>query len=285
MRNAFIFAAVFAFLFTSASALTIDVPQSVPQNTSWGFSISFDPTDQWNKTSVQVDGSLILDVHSNGTISADPYNGQFVLKYFLYDNDPSSTSGLVLYVSHFGLQNGGHEISAASENSSDLADVFAFAPLTDSDKGNIDSQITSLNQRAAGHDADINSLGSRINRASLDSNRAIAQSLKPLEEKIRGLESEHKKLSASLLAQQTKEQPSSGLVDLVSGMAVPFGFALLVIVGILLALGAVLLVKSKLSARQSVYSGKDEYNLPVSKEDEEMAGDLAEGGKWKTKKM
>ena len=85
MRNALVFAAFLLLLASGASAVTIGAPASVPENTSWGFSVMLEPTDSWTKTSVKINGSEVLNVYSNGTITPDPYSGQFVIKSFVYD--------------------------------------------------------------------------------------------------------------------------------------------------------------------------------------------------------
>ncbi|HLC93081.1 MAG TPA: hypothetical protein VJH23_05235 [archaeon] len=286
MRNALVFAAFLLLLASGASAVTIGAPASVPENTSWGFSVMLEPTDSWTKTSVKINGSEVLNVYSNGTITPDPYSGQFVIKSFVYDEDPATTSGLVLYVSHFGLLKGSHTISASSDAGNDSATVIAFAPLGESDKNALDSSIGALDEKTAAHDSDINELGTRINRTALDSNRAIKQTSAELEGRLDVIESKQTKMNAALLAQEEKKNsPFSGLVDLVSGIIAPLGFAIVILVVIALAVGVVLLIKSRISSSPaSLYGGKDEYNLPVSKENEEMAGALAESkGKWKIK--
>jgi len=277
--------AFLAVLAASASALTIDAPASVPEHTSWGFSVALDPTDVWSKTSVQIDGTLILDVYPNGTITPDPYNGQFVLKSFLYDNDPKSTSGLTLYVSHFGLLSGSHTISAASENMSDTAIVLAFAPLNQSDANAFNTKIGSLEEKSEVHDAAVEELGTRITRASLDFNRTLKQSLEPVNERLDAFDVKQQKLSAEVFPEgEKKGDPIAGLFNFAGGFLLPLGFIVLIVVVLALVVSAVILIRNKFSESSNPYPKTDEYNLPVSKESEEMAGALSDGkGKWKLK--
>ena len=148
-----LFLAVALLVFSAgASALTVDAPVSVPEHTSWGFSVALDPTASWSKVSVAVDGTHLLDAYSNGAITPDPYNGGFVLKSFIYSPDSNSADLLTLYVSHFGLAKGAHTVSAQSEGASDSGTVVAFAPLDESDRNSLESDINALNEKTAGEE-------------------------------------------------------------------------------------------------------------------------------------
>ena len=99
----------------SANALTINVPEEVPANSDFGFSITLPATDAFTYTEIYFDNSLILTAFANGTVTA---NGKFVLNAFTFDENPSSNEGLTLYVSYFSIPPGQHEIRAISYNNS-----------------------------------------------------------------------------------------------------------------------------------------------------------------------
>lgn len=286
MRKFSIFMSVLLAFSGAASALFVDAPASVPANTSWGFSIAFGPTDSWSSTSIAIDDSNLLVVYSNGTISQDPFGGQFILKSFVYDMDPNSTGGLVLYVSHFGLQAGEHSLAAWSNGEGRSRAITAFIPLGDSDRNHLESSIGSLAVADDEQRSDLDALRMRIARASLDFNNSIKAGMSALRERIGLLEAEQSRLSAALEAAQSREvSASSGFADLVSGLAKPVGFAFLAITIIAIVFGAILFVKGKLADSANPYPKRDEYELPVNGESSEIADALAHAGKWKSKRQ
>ncbi len=269
-----------------ASALHVDAPSSVPQNTSWAFSVALDPTDSWTKASVSIDDSNLLDVYSNGAISFDPFGGQFVLKAFLYDSDPNSTAGLTLYVSHFGLRNGAHKVSVWANGEGESVAVTAFSPMGDADRNYFETRMDSLVDADSRNASDLNTLQMRVARNALDLNNSVKAGVSSLGRRLDDVEGKQASLSSAIAAgQQKKSNPASGLVDLVSGFIMPIGYALLAVIALALVFGAVLFVKAQLSQPSNPYPRRDEYELPVKGEKSEIADALAESGKWKSKKM
>ena len=100
--------------FSNAFSLTINAPGEIPSQINWTFSIELDSAEQFDETRVFIDNSRVLTAYSNGKTQLDAFNGTFVLDAFVFDKDPSSNSGLVLYVSYFGLSSGEHKIEAFS---------------------------------------------------------------------------------------------------------------------------------------------------------------------------
>lgn len=292
MKLALVLALLILFSF-GAHALNLDVPPSIPANASFGFSINLDPTEKWTKTTLKVDDAVLLDVYSKGTIVLDPNNGQFVQKAFIIDQDPSSNSGLTLFVSHIGLTKGKHIFSVSSESASDVKNVESFVPLDNSMKADLDSKISSLEadlsvsrkenadlkkklkeyeSRFAALQSDVNSLGSELS-GSFD------RKFIGLQQRIDGLDAEKKAKEAALQAQEEnrKKSPIAGLLNLVDSLLMPLG----IIAGIIIVAGIIMVIRSKISENDTVYR-RDEYDLPVSKEHEEMAGDVSDG-KWAKK--
>ncbi|MFH1587562.1 MAG: hypothetical protein ABID38_06930 [Candidatus Diapherotrites archaeon] len=196
--------ALFLFLISAGvMALSISAPSSVPSNAAWSFSVELNPTDSFNSTEVQIDGSGLLTVHSNGNIVPDSQNGGFVIKAFVIDNSPSSTSGLILYVSHMGLNSGSHTVvarentgeeSSASVDSLGAADLSAIEAKVNQaviDKENIDAKILGLTADA----------------------RAFNQMIKTNEESIAGLRSQLDNFGSSIISLEGSLQSQGNLSD------------------------------------------------------------------------
>jgi len=297
--------AVFALLFCPlVPALSVEAPIAVPQSISWSFSVILDPTDSWAKTSVKIDGIQLLEAYSNGTIVSDPFNGQFVLKSFLYDSDPKSTGGLVLYVSHLGVPKGGHVISASSESGSDEETLSAFVALPDDYRKEADTKIAGLEQATKNQLADSNAFWknlkdmntsvSSIGRTIADQNRFVKTKFSSLEEWVASLDLNQTRTDAAIALREQSAQKArvSGFVGIASSMAAPVVMGIIVIALLIGALFIVAKVKagvnlsSAIKFPSGIYPPKDDYGLPVSKEHEEQADALAEsGGKWASKKL
>ncbi len=130
-----LFALVFTCLF--ASAVSISAPSSLPAYVNWSFSVQLDSSDSFDKAIVSFGSKEILSVFSNGQIVKDPYNGQFALTAFTIDSDPSSSSGLTLYVSLIGFEPSSRDIKVDTFDDSNLKgsetySVNFFVPIDES---------------------------------------------------------------------------------------------------------------------------------------------------------
>lgn len=290
--------AVSVFLLAGhASALSISAPSAVPENSSWGFSVALDPTDKWSSAAVKLDGLELLTVSPNGSVAISPVNGRNVLLARLIDEDAKSTAGLVLYVSVPGFGAGVHAVSAESDGNSDSRNVSFYVPLDQSAKSDFDSRLGSLESSVEGMAADY---GSGIGALRKDSNdnwqklsgleeRLAAVSRKveaqqdsaskvaSLESRLSTIEGENNALKLAS-EKAASESPLNALANLALGLVWPFAM----ILGFVVMVGLVLVVKGKLDSR-SIYSRRDEHDLPVSKEEGEMADALSSGGKWAKK--
>jgi len=147
---------VLLMLSSAVMGLSLSAPSSVSANSAWSFSVELNPTDSFSHADVLIDDAGLLTVYSNGSISTDAHNGGFVLKAFVIDTSPSSTSGLVLHVSHMGLTSGNHTLivreNTGEEMSSSVqaysaADLSAIESRLDEaklNKENIDFQIQGI---------------------------------------------------------------------------------------------------------------------------------------------
>lgn len=318
----FLFCLAIAALFFSgfAGALSVQAPETLPQNISWGFSVKLDPTDSWSKVNVKVDSTGILDVYSNGTISLDPFNGQFVIKAFVNDEDPKSTSGLVLYVSHFGLNNGEHVVTAAGDGVSDSKKVLAFAPLDSSYKADVDSRLAAMqgsvdviakneqgnaafieaqkkridkaagdfDERAGELDKKIESVNSGLSSlgSKVDETSKFAKSkFSSVEEWVASLDTNQSRTEAALLLQEQAKQKArvSGFFNIASDVALPVTLGVGIIVFLGIAFVVFVILRKNIAKAGSLYGKRDEYDLPVSGEHDEMADAISQGGKWAKK--
>ncbi len=310
MRKTLFGAILLLLTISPAHSLEISAPASLPSNVSWGLSVKLDPTESWTKAAVIIDGAKVLDAYSNGTIALDPYNGQFVLKSFMLDGNTSSTSGLVLYVSHIGLTEGTHSIRAESGAGSDSREIISYVALDQNFASAANDKMFELSRRLIDNENDkrgirraVEADGNKI--AGLEEKSRLAESkmdsltakldarVAPLESKVTSLEQKvFPPPQAAALATQGDAKgsaflPVAGFASLAGGAAVPFAYLLVAIIAIALFVLVAQFTKRKLE-EASIYSGRDEHGLPFLAEQKQPAGDgkfmgLGEG-KWKSDK-
>jgi uncharacterized coiled-coil protein SlyX len=262
------------FFFGFVSALTIDAPSSVPENVSFGFKVVLDSTEKWTKTTIKVDEANLLDVYSSGTVVPDPQNGQFASRAFVIDTDPSSTAGLLLFVSYLGFSKGKHVISASSESGSDSKEIVSFVPIDESYKESVESTISELDGKISKQVEKLDDLEGKLGGIQKSLNQA-GQKVESLNDKLENnIENRVGNLEEkvdSLNAKPVVSNPVSGLINLVDSLFVPLGIVALIII----LAGLIMLFKSRFGGGGSAYY-KDEFGLPASKKHEEMASDLTE---------
>ena len=105
-------ACAFLLIMGTAHAAAINASSEIAANVAWSFSVDLDPSNQFERTSILVDDTPLLDVYFNGNIIKDPFNGEFVLNAFTIDRDIDNPGGLVVHVNHPGLVKGTHTIKA-----------------------------------------------------------------------------------------------------------------------------------------------------------------------------
>ncbi|MBU1120643.1 apolipoprotein A1/A4/E family protein [Candidatus Micrarchaeota archaeon] len=99
------------FCFSLVHAAAINVPERIPANINWSFSIELNPSDSFNTTEVYFDELLVITAFNN---KPPVIHEDYVLKAFTFDSDPLSTSGLTLEIAYFGISKGMHEIKAVT---------------------------------------------------------------------------------------------------------------------------------------------------------------------------
>ncbi|MCR4335194.1 MAG: hypothetical protein NUV57_01510 [archaeon] len=309
MGKSFVFGLIFLFSIGFAStaiAVSIDAPSTIPNNVSWGFSVTLDSTGA--TATVNIDGSKIVEVYP-GFVSPPNAFSPNVSNAYMYGNE------LVVY--HVGLSEGSHSISVDSSNGSDSKEVTAISLPNESEilanvDARVESKIGEYDQKLTGLEADFKAFWDKLNTTetlanSLDSSvsslsddlssvsskidsasSSLSSKSSALEQRIASLEGiEAQKLAdeeAARLADEEarKNSPFTGMFNLASGLALPIAFIVIIIVfGIV-----VFIAKDKLPKLDSIYSNrKDEHGLPLSKEDDETAEQILSGGnKWAFKK-
>ncbi|VVB99538.1 Uncharacterised protein [uncultured archaeon] len=291
--------AAFALLIIACPAYSISVeaPAAVPENVSWGFKVVLDPTESWSRATVKVDNASLLDVYSNGTITTDPYNGQFAIKAFLADENTNSTGGLVLYVSHMGLGKGEHSISVSSESGSDSKTVISFTSLDESFGLKAEEKFSEVDSRLSGNDADRNTMWRKIaddsNKVSflIGKSRYFDSKVSSLSEQLSGAQSiaskiyELQQAQVSGMANKKNDAPAAAFVSLASGAATPMMYLIGVVLVIVIFLFSAQFIRQKMG-ESSIYAQKDEHGLPLSSGQDSSGQGRFMGlgeGKWKYK--
>jgi len=247
----------------------------VPENVSFGFKVVLDSTEKWTKTTIKVDEANLLDVYSSGTVVPDPQNGQFASRAFVIDTDPSSTAGLLLFVSYLGFSKGKHVVSASSESGSDSKEIVSFVPIDESYKESVESTISELDGKISKQVEKLDDLEGKLGGIQKSLNQA-GQKVESLNDKLENnIENRVGNLEEkvdSLNAKPVVSNPVSGLINLVDSLFVPLGIVALIII----LAGLIMLFKSRFGGGGGSAYYKDEFGLPASKKHEEMASDLTE---------
>lgn len=149
MNKLVLIACILMLALPAALATTVSAPNETQALQSVNFSISLDATDQFEYTEIFVSGSKVITVYSNGVTIVDPVNGAFVMNAFSFDHNPESTSGLKLYVSYFGFNEGSHTIEAkaydnGTQTTSDSKTITAYSPIPSNFVSETNSKLTNL---------------------------------------------------------------------------------------------------------------------------------------------
>lgn len=284
-------------------AATIDVQDNIPAEVNWSFSISLNNTDSFDRTSILIDSSEILNVYPTGQVSSSA--GSLVLNAFTFDTNPASPSGLVLYVSYPGLDVGNHILKVETHSGGSVEEVSAevrfYDIITEINVGSLKNELADLKGKTE-------ELEFKLTNMEVD-DRVFLQMLEQRQEEINSLsekvdqfssrfESIEQQLSSSIASLQDISNTIEGLknsiiaefelIDSVANGEVEEGETEQPAVAPLIALGdiyvgaivigvimliilTVLVIKKRLGSSASVYSkGKEEGELVESKEEEQQ---------------
>ncbi len=189
---------LFALLLSSiVSANEINAPKEVSTQANWNFSIKLDQTDSFEETKVFLDGKHIVSAYSNAVVQLNPFNGSFVEKAFLVDQDPSSNGGLTLYVSYLGLAEGRHKLKSVSlKDEKELnfveKEIIAFKPINSTFENETQNKLDNLSESV---NKTKDELGTRVDSTSKKIS-GVESLLKDVELKTSEIEKEAKKVSS-----------------------------------------------------------------------------------------
>jgi hypothetical protein len=107
--------------FTSAAA--INSATEIPANINWSFSVELNPSNSFTKTEVYFDELFIVTAFND---KQPIIQEDFVLKAFVFDKVPEDNTGLTLYVSYFGIEEGLHKIKTKTFNGENLTEEKEF---------------------------------------------------------------------------------------------------------------------------------------------------------------
>ncbi|MEM4257492.1 MAG: hypothetical protein QXD98_03970 [Candidatus Diapherotrites archaeon] len=252
------FFAMLVLLLPLTYSLTINTPSIVPSNTPFSFSAYLDSVDTWEKSLVFVDKNMVISIYPNGAVVLDPKNGHTIIKAMTVDLDPNSSAGLMLYAVHSGLSQGEHTISIISDSKSNSASVFSIIPLDQ----NFGNEVYSVLEAQT---FKLNDLETNLEDINLQLTN-LSKKISVINQKMEYLEKEKPKIEAT---EKKQENFLSGFFNFFDSLFLPLGIIALIFI----IAGLFMLVKDKLFKSDS---GKDDFGLPLSKDEEEMATELAD---------
>jgi len=279
-----------------ASAISINSPEEIPENSSWGFNITL---SSGTTATIKIAGEKIAEVYSSGAIVYKEIS-PFISNAFIFND--------ALYIYHIGLDSGTYSIEVDSSDGTESKNITSIKLANESTLTNlitekVDGKLGEYDQQFKNIEVDNKEFWKKLteNSEALTSAKTEVSSLTEkldsanskislLESKISAIEqinAEEQAIidaeeEARLLAEEeAKKSPLAGFVNLASDMALPLGGLVI----LLLIIGGVFVFKQYLPEVKTIYSGgqeKDEYNLPVSDEDSKIADELigGSGGKW-----
>ena len=303
-----------ALLFAGfASAVSISAPSSVPENASWVFSVDLEPNTE---ATVKLNDSEIVKVFSSGAVvpssasvaSAHLYSGDLVVQY----------SGLgpgtyTLSVESNGSDSKEITVVPILDTQQILSDIDAKVNERLSKFDEVDQQLKNLDvdnkefwKKLNENIGKVSSLEAQVGTVSSDvsglsenvsgSNDSLSSKISSLESKVSALEAVENEKQAQLAAEEEarKNSPITGFVGFASDNALGLVMIAVAIIG----LGIVFVFRGKITESVSTLSdaassrsnfggsqyGRDENNLPISREQEEMANELSGSKKWAAKK-
>ena len=287
----------------TAFSLSIDAPDSVAINSSFGFTVNLDSGYTFAK--ILVNDVLVVEVNSNGSITTGPFNGAFSL------NQASNR----IFVSVFRAGSDTVSISAETNDNSESKSVSVYTPISASEiesqiNSKVGSKLDEYDQLFINQEADNKGFWDKLNSVSAkadsleqkigsvegsigdlsgdvsDSSQSLSSLIVSLENRVKELEKAEADRQAVLLAEEEakKNSPLTGLFNFAGSNVLGIGFIIIVV--IVGALAFVFRDKIKIPKLDSIYSGpmeRDEHNLPISRDQEEMANAISDEGKWSFK--
>ncbi|MBU2099792.1 hypothetical protein KKG83_02425 [Candidatus Micrarchaeota archaeon] len=110
-------------LAVAVNAVQINSATEIPANINWSFSVELNPSNSFTKTEVYFDELFIVTAFND---KQPIIQEDFVLKTFVFDKVPEDNTGLTLYVSYFGIEEGTHKIKTKTFNGESLIEEKEF---------------------------------------------------------------------------------------------------------------------------------------------------------------
>lgn len=201
-----IVALMLILLLPFSHAAVFFMPKEIPSNVNWSFFVAQEPTDSFDAADLYFDGEKIITVYSNGQAIIDPFNGKFVLKAFTFDEEPGKATGLHLYVSYFGLNEGTHTVRLETKKGTELVDVTegeiaVFDALPENYGIELDKQLDVLSNLSISLGENLQNLGFSIESARKNAdemNSALEQKINESMKDIANFQSVLKDLNSSI---------------------------------------------------------------------------------------
>jgi len=188
-------------ILAGVSAATVNAPAEIPANINWSFSVELDPTNTFTKTEIYFNDLLIVTAFND---KQPVVQEDFVLKAFSFDKVPEDNTGLTVFVSYFGIQEGEHKIKTKTFNKESLIEEKEFELKA------IDT-IIAINTipESISEEVELWKKGIiyKINEDREELEKLKESSEQNLEEKTKSLEEEIKQLEASLAELNKIEEP------------------------------------------------------------------------------
>lgn len=192
-----IVALMLVLLLPFSHAAVFFMPKEIPSNVNWSFFVAQNPTDSFDSADLYFDGEKIIAVYSNGQAIIDPFNGKFVLKAFTFDEEPGKATGLHLYVSHFGLNEGTHTVKLETKKGDEIVDITegeiaVFDALQENYGIELDKQLDVLSNLSISLGENLQNLGLSIESARKNAdemNSALEQKINESMENLANFQS------------------------------------------------------------------------------------------------
>jgi len=282
------------------SAAEINAPKEIPANLNWSFSVDLNPSNEFTETEIYFDDLLIVTAYNDKTPIIEE---DFVLKAFLFDKQPEDNTGLTVFISYFGIQEGSHSIKTKTFNQGNLTEekefevksvdtITAIQEMPETFKEDVGILMKEIINKINDSKQELDLLKSSTEQNVQEKTSVLEQEITELENALNELNklkeetekqnelTEQNKNSVTAAENKTQENSAlTGFYDFSVNHAW-MGAVFLIVLLVLLALFQVYKMKSNQTVFEEVLSDKD---LDKEFEDETSLEDVEEESKPKRK--
>lgn len=123
MKKTILLALTMVLLSGMAFGTAVNAPKEIPANINWSFSVELNSSNSFTETQIFFDNTLIVTAFND---KQPVIQSDFVLKAFSFDKVPADNTGLTVFISYFGIQEGIHKIKTKTFNESSLTEEQEF---------------------------------------------------------------------------------------------------------------------------------------------------------------